>query len=227
MTGDPVPRSGFGRIETATMHHQVYEEIKRHIMAGRFRPGETFSMHAFATALGTSTTPVREAIRRLAAENAVNVRPKRALMIPEMSLARFDEIGEVRIALEGMATERAARHVGEADIAEIGRLADEAEAARLAHDVRLYLAKNQEFHFRVYRSAPTQILMPMIESLWLQIGPVQGLHTDAGIGVGAECHHVIVDALRRRDARAARRAMAEDIQTGIRYLRANAHFFES
>ena len=222
---EPQP-SDFARIETATMHHQVYEEIKRQIMAGRFRPGETFSMQYLAKAVGTSTTPVREAIRRLAAENAVNVRPKRAIMIPQMSRARFDEIGAVRVALESMATERAAQHVTPADIEETERLADEAETARLAHDMKLYLAKNQEFHFKIYRSAPTLILMPIIESLWLQIGPVQALHTDAGISFGSECHYTIINALRRHDFHAARQAMAEDIDMGISYLRANALFFE-
>ena len=136
------------------------------------------------------------------------------------------EIGAVRVALESMATERAAQHVTPADIEETERLADEAETARLAHDMKLYLAKNQEFHFRIYRSAPTLILMPIIESLWLQIGPVQALHTDAGISFGSECHYMIINALREHDSHAARQAMAEDIDMGIRYLRANALFFE-
>jgi DNA-binding GntR family transcriptional regulator len=226
ITGELRP-SEFARIETATMHHQVYEEIKRQIMAGRFRPGETFSMQYLASALGTSTTPVREAIRRLAAENAVDVRPKRAVMIPQMSRERFDEIGAVRVALESMATERAAQHITAADIEACERLAEEAETARLDRDMKLYLAKNQEFHFRIYRSAQTLILMPIIESLWLQIGPVQALHTDTGISFGSECHYVIINALRQRDARTAREAMAEDIDTGIRYLRGNVRFFET
>ena len=69
-------------------------------------------------------------------------------------------------------------------------------------------------------------LMPIIESLWLQIGPVQALHTDAGISFGSECHYTIINALRRHDSHAARQAMAEDIDMGISYLRANALFFE-
>jgi DNA-binding GntR family transcriptional regulator len=164
--------------------------------------------------------------RRLAAENAVNVRPKRAIMIPRMSRAQFEEIGAVRVALEGMAAERAAQHVTADDIRQCERLAGEAEAARLDRDIKRYLAKNQELHFKIYRSAPTQILMPMIESLWLQIGPVQALHTDGGIDFGAEYHDVIIDALRRHDSAAAREAMAQDVSLGIRYLLANAQFFE-
>lgn len=203
---------------TSTMQDQVYREIKRQIMSGRFEPGRTLSMHAVADALGTSTMPVREAMRRLAAEHAVEIRPKRAISIPIMSRARVKEIIDIRIALEGLATEYAARNITDAEVLSLNTLAKELETAQARGDVRRYLAGNQAFHFAVYTAARSHSLMSMIESLWLQIGPIIGLYTDTALKVGSEYHDLIVEALRRRDAAEARAAMVNDIGIGTDYL---------
>lgn len=205
-------------IETATLHDQIYREIKRQIMAGAYKPGQTLSMQRVAAALGTSTMPVREALRRLAAERSLEIQPKRAVRIPSMSRSQIQEIADVRIALEGLATEYAAQKVTGADIARLERILAEAETARAAADVQGYLAKNQAFHFAVYELARSEILMPIIESLWVQIGPVLGLYTNAGLGIGAEYHEKVVRTLKRRDAAGARAAMVADIRIGMQYL---------
>lgn len=211
-------------IQTATVQDQVYREIKRQIMAGAFRPGQTLSMQKVADALGTSTMPVREAFRRLAAEHAVEIRPKRAVKIALMSRSRFREIGDVRVAIEGLATEYAARHITGAEVNELERIIDDAEAARAVADVHRYLAKNQEFHFCVYTAARSYLLLPMIESLWLQIGPVLGQYTESGLSIGAECHAQVVRALKRRDGKGARSAIATDIGLGMQYFLDSAEF---
>jgi DNA-binding GntR family transcriptional regulator len=205
-------------IQTFTLQDQIYRQIKREIMAGRFKPGQTFSMQTVADALGTSTMPVREAFRRLAAERAVEIHPKRAIRIPMMSRDRFIEIADMRLALEGLATTYAARRISHEEIKNLERVVAEAEAARERSRIRTYLAKNQEFHFAVYTAARSHVLMPVIESLWLQIGPVLALYTKTGINIGAEYHGRIIKALRTRDEKASRNAMIEDIGLGIQYF---------
>ena len=77
-------------------------------MAGRFQPGQTVTLRGLARSLGTSPMPVREALRRLIAERALDLGPNRSARVPVVTSAKYAEICEVRIALEGLAA--ATRH---------------------------------------------------------------------------------------------------------------------
>ncbi len=196
-------------------------------MAGGFVPGETFSMQQLATSLGTSTTPVREALRRLAAERAVEIKPKRAVRIPSMSRVKFKEIGDIRIALEGLATAYAAERITGAQIRVLRELNAKADEALSRHEIRHYLDFNQQFHFGIYGAAASLVTVPIIESLWVQIGPVQGLYSDVGITLGSETHWRILEALDHHDPVSARSAIETDIGIGIQFLLANATFSDA
>jgi DNA-binding GntR family transcriptional regulator len=211
-------------IETATLQDQVYREIKRQIMSGAYKPGQTLSMQTVADALHTSTMPVREAMRRLTAEHAVEIRPKRAIRIPLMSRSRFSEIADIRVALEGLAAAYAARNITAAEIAALERILAASERAREAADVRGYLAQNQAFHFTIYGAARSLILLPIIETLWVQTGPVLGLYTEQGLEIGAEYHGLVIRRLRARDGRGARTALVKDIGIGMQHFLDTATF---
>ncbi|MSP81495.1 MAG: GntR family transcriptional regulator [Alphaproteobacteria bacterium] len=211
-------------VETGTLLDRVYREIKRQIMAGAFKPGQTFATMSLAAALGTSTMPVREALRRLETEKALQILPKRAVLIPRMTKARFREITDVRIALEGMASDYAGRRIEDGELRELEDLLGMVEKARKASDLRAYLEVHQEFHFAIYGAARLPVVMPMIESLWLQIGPVYGLLDVGGINLGSECHRLVLDGLHRRDGARARDALARDIALGAEAL-LNSHAF--
>lgn len=205
-------------VELKPLHNQVYERIRDAIMAGRFLPGQTLSMQAVAEALGTSTMPVREALRRLATEGAVEIRPKRAVRIPSASRRQLLEVGELRIAIEGLAAEKAAAEITTEEVArleEINAAADAALAADRLHD---YLALNQQFHFALYRAARMEIGMALIEGLWLRMGPVQGLYTPEAVEIGATKHREIISALQAGEPQAARGGLAADIRIGLDLL---------
>ena len=76
------------------------------------------------------------------------------------------------------------------------------------------VAQNQAFHFQLYRMSGSVVLPPIIESLWLQIGPYirkSAEYFDARDGRGAEFHVAALDALKRHDATGVRRAIESDI----------------
>jgi len=211
-------RLRLGSVELKPLHNQVYERVRDAIMAGRFLPGQTLSMQAIAEALGTSTMPVREALRRLASEGAVEIRPKRAVRIPYANRGPLREVGELRIAIEGLAADKAAGRIEAHEIDQlegINRAADEALAANRLHD---YLALNQQFHFALYQAARMEIGLGIIEGLWLRMGPVQGLYTPEAVEIGATQHREIIEALRAGDPAAARLALADDIRIGLDLL---------
>ena len=194
-------------------------------MTGRMMPGEQISLRGTATALGVSVMPVREAVHRLAAEQALELTPNRALRVPRMTVSQFREITAIRINLEGLATERAAALLDDAGVARIAELntqfAD--EMGRAAPDGAKLIALNKALHFAVYEGARMPTLMKMIEALWLRIGPILNYDLRSGSrrvgdGVAAAHHARLVEALKRHDGAAAREALRGDIEAAADFI---------
>jgi DNA-binding GntR family transcriptional regulator len=213
------------RVDTATLHDRVYQEVRRAIMAGLYAPGQTLSLNQIAQVLGTSVMPVREALRRLAAERAVEILPKRGVKIPAITREKYAELGRVRLLLEGMATEIAAPAitVSELDALEIA-CEEMNEIALDPKKWQAYVVRNHEFHFAIYRGGHPQVLLPIIESLWLQSGPLLSLYGERGVVKKRGLHEAVIAALRARDPVAARIAMQRDVQNGIEFISSVAPF---
>src|SRR3954467_23957 len=93
------PAFGLARLERETLHERAYDEVKKAIMGGAIAPGAPMTIRALAKALGTSVMPVREALRRLVAERALELLPNRSVTLPVMTAEKFDEIVRIRLAL--------------------------------------------------------------------------------------------------------------------------------
>jgi len=91
-----------------TVHAQVHAAMKRALMRGVFKPGQKITIRGVAAALGTSATPAREAIRRLAGEGALEHLRSGTARLPALDRARLSEITDVRVALESLAARHAA-----------------------------------------------------------------------------------------------------------------------
>lgn len=216
------PDATFGgrmaKVVRLTLADSVYRDLKELLLAGRAAPGERFTLRGLAAAVGTSPMPVREAVSRLVAENALEVLPNRAVRVPLMPRARFEELRLIRVSLEGLAAARAAEIADADDLAEIVGFerAFAAEREKPRGDGAVAMAHNKDLHFALYRAARLPLLFGMIETLWLQIGPVLNLDFLAGperLRQGeAHLHHAaLVAALKRRDGEAARKALIDDI----------------
>jgi DNA-binding GntR family transcriptional regulator len=207
------------QLERETLHDRAYLELKRAIMSGAIRPGATITIRAMATALGTSPMPVREALRRLVAERALDMLPTRSVTLPVITPERFDEICRIRVTLEGLVSETAAGLIRADELEQMQRV--NAEMGRLKRQrPAVYLAKNQEFHFILYQAARMPTAMQMIESLWLQAGPLLNLAlSEFGLKVGQDNHQNLLDALVKRDGKAARAAIQDDISDAAAVIR--------
>ena len=206
------------KLERETLHDRAYLELKKAIMSGAIRPGATITIRAMATALGTSPMPVREALRRLVAERALEMLPTRSVTLPLMTAERFDEISRLRIALEGLATEAGAQHLSREALRRLQQA--HAEMNRMKN-VGEYLAKNQEFHFTLYQAAGMPVALQMIESLWLQAGPLLNLAIGEYGFEGAQDHHrELLDHLAKHNVKGARGAIEADITDAARIIRA-------
>lgn len=198
-----------------TLQEQVYQRLRLDIMTGKFVPGKSVTIRGLAETLGTSPMPVREALRRLVAERALQLLPNRRVSVPDMTADKYRELTAARIALEPLAAERALPHLDSATRKKLVRLDEQVDEGIQLGDVELYLSKNMEFHFTLYRAGPSQVIMPLIESLWLQMVPFLYLAMKRnGLGSVDDQHHAALDAIIKGDANALGQAIKLDILDG-------------
>ena len=218
---EPAPLPAFDRLDRETLQQQAYQQLRRAVMGGVFKPGASITIRAAADALGVSPMPVRAALQRLETEGALVARgSKRTLEIPALGVAEYEELRDIRVALEGMAAERAAPHVSDAEIAEVERACEAMQAAADADDREGYVSANWTFHLAIYRASRLEVLVGLIESIWLRVGPYVPLMMPDkdSLVVSMPDHWRVLDALRARDGVAARRAIADDIARSAVHL---------
>lgn len=205
------------RVDQSKLREAVYDALRLAFTRGEFAPGDVVSLRDLANQLGTSMTPVREAVRRLVAEGALTDTPSRTLMVPTFNARRMQDLKGARLALETLALEQAIGNVTRVGIAEL----EEILACKRADESTPDLETNYAFHFTVYRMSGSEILLPLIEALWMQYGAYLNLIIKQQSAVQMEehvFHHKIIEALRHGDLDTARAALAEDIERSFRVL---------
>jgi DNA-binding GntR family transcriptional regulator len=208
------------------LHEKIYEMLRRALIRGDFMPGHSFPMRALADHFGTSLIPVRDALKRLVAERALRLLPNRTVCVPLMSRSSFQELLQVRLSLEPQLTRRATELISFEDVAGLestNRVMGEA-ASRL--DPKGYLTANYEFHFALYRAARSEVALPIVESLWMRVGPfLHGVFRDSeGSRIAIDHHEEILAAVRRRDPIRAAEAVVRDLSDAADTILARVEF---
>ncbi len=198
-----------------TTQEYVYERLRYAIMIGAIPPGTTLTMRGLAEALDLSPTPIREAVRRLSSEHAIEVMQNRRMSVPLMTLGRFEELLALRVALETHAAERSLPYVSDIVIRKMASVDAEMDRAIDDDDLDRLAILNQVFHRTLYTTNPNQVSMPVIECVWLQLGPFQRqvIETVKEFYT-VDRHKEILAALRSRDAAALVMATESDIRDG-------------
>lgn len=212
---------GLTPVGRETVNERVYRELRRALIRGLFDPGQILTIQELAATLQTSTMPVREALSRLISEQALAAMPNRSARVPPVDPDRLDDLLRARIAIEGATLELAAPKLSNAALESLSALVRAYDARATAIDAEL--EQNQEFHFAIYRASGSAVLIPIIESLWLQSGPyirAAALAYDARSEISTSHYHgEIVAKLKRGDVPAARAALAADIGRAFDLLR--------
>jgi len=208
-----------------SLSSDVYKQLRDLLMNGKVMPGEQLSLRSIAEALGVSVMPVREAVNRLVAEQALELTSTRVLRVPMMTVSQFREVTCIRTNLEGLATARAASMLDEVALHNI-----EALHERFSHEISLkrpdksrLIEANKDLHFAVYSQAGMPMLLQMIESLWLRVGPILNydLRTESTRVTKreqADHHGRLVAALKKKDSAAAAAALRDDIESAADYI---------
>jgi DNA-binding GntR family transcriptional regulator len=193
-------------------YEPVYRSLRHAIMSGDILPGGRMVVARLSERFGTSALPVRQALQRLVAEGALIERPNRGVEVPQPDIARLIDLRRVRCAVEGQATEWAAQTITPQELDRLQSLQDRMRAVKEPAHAENYLQWNLDFHFTVYRAARSPLLIPLIESLWLRVGPFLNLmRTETTLSLGLDHHAEVIDGLRRGDGAYARAAIVADL----------------
>lgn len=211
----------FANLDRDTLQGQVYQQLRTALMSGALVPGQIVSNRSLADKLGVSPMPVRDAIRRLTTERALEVLPNRSVIVPELTPERIDEIYKIRMNLEGMATQLAARNISKGAVEKLAEDQQKMEAQLSSGELAEYLEANWKFHFTIYSASELPLLIDLIEGLWLQIGPsVSRQRPEQRLTTISEHHGHTIEALFARDGVKAKKAIQNDIRAGGKALKA-------
>ncbi|WP_210183332.1 GntR family transcriptional regulator [Methylobrevis pamukkalensis] len=193
--------------------------LREALIIGRIQPGRSVTLRGLAEELGTSPMPVREAIRGLAAENALDVSVSGRVAVPRMTDRKFGEILDARMLLEPQVAVLALPFLGKADVRRLQALDDEIDASLGNGDVEAYMRLNHAFHFAIYEAAGSEVLLPLVESVWLQFGPfMRMVYGRVGTRMLVDHHKQAIAAIGARDAAALRAAIRADIAEGMQLI---------
>ena len=197
-------------------HQAVYEALRDGILLGRFAPGQPMTIQGLAEKLGVGMTPIREAIRRLTSESALETLGNRRVIVPILTQKQLDDIYFLRLSVEPELARRAVKNVTNQHIKRLREINRTINVAIHSGDVSEYLQSNKDFHFGIYELADSPVLMRIAQSLWLQVGPslrvVCGRYGTASL---PDKHPDILSALLNENTEVAASAMREDLEQGV------------
>ena len=217
------PKTSYGdeNAQRIPVHQQVYQQLREAVLFGELAPGEAVTIQGLIERTGAGMTPIREAIRRLTSEGALEFRGNRRVCVPMPTVEGIDELIFLREMLEPQLAARAAARATEADINALEAIDNGLDDAIAQGDVGAYLRRNYAFHDKLYSIAAAPILTEVAVGLWLRFGPsMRVVCGRMGTQSLPDNHKKALDALRAGDTDATADAIREDVLQGMEQMRA-------
>lgn len=198
---------------------RVYQQIKWRIVYGNYPPGKALSESVLARVHGSSRTPVREALSRLAEEGYVDRVPRKGCIVAPITLMAIQNTFDVRRVLEGTAAEKAAERADDEAVTRIASLAGYPKFETTAESYRTRLGANAQFHVAVAAAGQNGFLVDLVRHCLMQHNRVLSLGLDFPVHpTSVDEHQQIVDAITRHDAGAAKQAMEHHLDGAHRLV---------
>ena len=201
-------------------HEVTYTRLRDMILFGVLEPGQPVTIQGLIAGLDAGMTPVREAIRRLAAEGALLPQGNRRVAVPRLTAADVEQVAFARLTIEPHLAQLAMPALTPALIARLEAIDVAVDAAIRGDDIHGYLQNNHAFHFALYEAAGPGVLLDMARSLWLRFGPsLRVVSVQSGAMTLPDAHKEALAAMRAGDADALAEAMRHDIAQGVDMVR--------
>jgi DNA-binding GntR family transcriptional regulator len=192
----------------------LFEKMRAHIIDGRFAPGQRLIEADLTAQFKISRGPLREAVRRLAAEGLVDITHNRGARVKRLDRSEVIALYEVREVMEGLAARLAAERANTAERTAIKAIFKDMAKALKANDVRGYIGLNSGFHALIMQAARNPALEAAIKRLQTPVLRVQfeSMMTTDVASESFEEHRNIVDAIIDKNAEQAERLMRHHIR---------------
>ena len=218
MAAGVVALEGSGSVAKSAAE-RAYDSARAAIASGRYPGGTALREEELAEAAGVSRTPVREALRRLAAEGLVELTSRRGARVAMWNADEVEEIFALRADLEGNAARLAAKRASEAECALLRRLCDDMETAIEARPgdwLNRVNQANTSFHRGVLEASANVRLASMVGSVTERslVEMTFHLYDTAELYRSVRHHREITDSIAARDPDWAEAAMRVHIYAG-------------
>ncbi len=210
---DPMPGS---RIAPLALYQEVAERLRQRIFSHELPPGTWVDEQALADQYGISRTPLREALKVLASEGLVTLKPRRGCYVTEISDRDLDEVFSVMTLLEGQCARETATKASEADLDRLREIHARLEAAARKEDIDGFFEANQAFHRALQEIADNKWLLHVIEDLRkvIKLSRHHSLFSEGRLDQSLAEHRDILAAIVTRDAEGAEQHMRRHIGSG-------------
>lgn len=204
------------RIAPTALYQEVAERLRQRIFAHELTPGTWIDEQKIAEQYGISRTPLREALKVLASEGLVELRPRRGCYVTEISRQDLDDIFPLLAMLEGRCAAEAVRRMTAADAAALKDIHEQLESAARNGLIDAFFEANQEFHRKVQELSGNRWLLSMIQDLRrvLKLSRLHSLSLEGRLQQSLDEHRDIMGAMAAGDAARAEKLMHDHLLSG-------------
>jgi DNA-binding GntR family transcriptional regulator len=195
--------TGSTQILRKTLHDALTPGLREMIRDGNLKPGDKISEPRLCEYFGVSRTPLREALKVLAAEGLIELLPRRGAVVAQISAEDIEELFPIMAALEALAGELACERVTDADISRVQALHDQMMECYRIGDEDTYLILNRQIHEAIFDIARNDTLAAMYQQILTRMHSHRFIvrKSETNWKSAVDDHKHIMEALAARDKR--------------------------
>tara|TARA_R110002110_G_scaffold91264_2_gene237521 strand:+ start:143141 stop:143788 length:648 start_codon:yes stop_codon:yes gene_type:complete len=197
-----------------TIADNIAQQLADQILSGKLAPGERIEEKRVTEEFGVSRTPVRDALRQLAATGLVAIKPHRGVTVVDLEIDQLSDMFEAQAEIEALCARLSARRMSNIERKKLQIVADDSEPALAGTDHELYSSTNETFHKMIYAGAHNETLEHMALNLWNRVAPFRrSIFFKLGnrMEQSFDEHDAIIKAIVAGDEAGAQQAMHDHI----------------
>ena len=203
-------------IAQPALYMEVAERLRQRIFSHELQSGAWIDEQSLAESYGISRTPLREALKVLASEGLVTLRPRRGCYVTELAERDLDDIFPLMALLEGRCAFEATQKATPADLRSLEKLHEALQRHAASGDANRFFETNHEFHQTLQELSGNRWLKQVIDDLRkvLKLTRRDSLRLEGRLKQSLEEHRAILAAIRERDAATAEALMHAHLLSG-------------
>lgn len=207
-------------IPPTALYLEVAERLRQSIFSHELPPGSWIDELALASTYGISRTPMREALKVLAAEGLVTLVPRRGCFVTEINASDLDEIFPLLALLEGRCLRETLRRASADDITELCAMHADLEVAAGEGLIERFFAINEAFHHKIQELADSRWTMSLVQHLrkLMRLSRLIPLTQEERMQHSLEEHRILMAAIHAHDPESAEAALHDHILSCLRRL---------